>query len=141
MSSTIRPTAKRWPKDAPVAKQLNVPTQNVLGLSGIESTWGTSHAAIQANNFFGLHGGANAPFATGAWSTGGGVAMSSFPSYSASAQSFAAQYGGSVKGVANPTAFAQALVKAGFNPGKAPLGNPNFVRDMAATINATAGRM
>ncbi len=126
---------------ATVAQQLGVPTQNVLGLSGIESTWGTSNAAIQANNFFGLHGGANAPFATGVWYTSGGVAMSSFPSYLASGQSFAAQYGSFVNGVTNPTAFAQALVKAGFNPGTAPLGNPNFVRDTAATINATAGRM
>jgi len=126
---------------AKVAQQLGVPTQNVLGLSGIESTWGTSNAATQANNFFGLHGGANAPFATGVWYTGGGQAMSSFPSYLASAQSFAEQYGGYVQGVTNPTAFAQALVTAGFNPGKAPLGNPNFVRDTAATINATPGRM
>ena len=126
---------------ATVARQLGVPTQNILGLSGIESTWGTSNAATQANNFFGLHGGANAPFANGVWYTSGKVAMSAFPSYSASAQSFAAQYGSNVQGVTDPTAFAQALVKAGFNPGKAPLGNPNFVRDTAATINATAGRM
>lgn len=126
---------------AQVAKQLGVPTQFVLGLSGIESQWGTSNAATQANNFFGLHGGANAPFATGSWTTSGGVSMSAFPSYLASAQSFAAQYGSYVSGASSATAFAQALVKAGFNPGKAPKGNPNFVRDTAATINATAGRM
>ena len=36
---------------ATVARQLKVPTQNVLGLSGIESQWGTSNAATQANNF------------------------------------------------------------------------------------------
>jgi Mannosyl-glycoprotein endo-beta-N-acetylglucosaminidase len=126
---------------ATVAQQLNVPTQNILGLSGIESQWGRSNAATEANNFFGLHGGANAPFATGVWYTSGGVAMSSFPSYLTSAQSFAAQYGNSVQGIANPTAFAQALVNAGFNPGKLPYGNPNFVPDTAGTINATAGRM
>jgi RHS repeat-associated protein len=131
---------------ATIANQLGVPVQNVLGLSGIESQWGTSNAALQANNFFGLHGGANAPFANGVWYTspksGPAVAMSKFPSYLASAQSFAAQYGSYVQGVTNPTAFAQALVKAGFNPGSAALGgNPNFVKDTAATINATAGRM
>jgi RHS repeat-associated protein len=126
---------------ATVAQQLGVPTQNVLGLSGIESTWGTSNAAQSANNFFGLHGGANAPFASGTWYTSQGVAMSSFPSYLASAQSFAAQYGSFLRGVTNATSFAQALVQAGFNPAKAPLGNPNFVRDTAATINATKGRM
>lgn len=127
---------------ATIAQQLNVPTQNILGLSGIESNWGQSNAALQANNFFGLHGGANAPFATGVWYTSGGVAMSSFPSYLASGQSFAAQFGSFVNGVSNPTAFAQALVKAGFNPGTAAGGgNPNFVTSTAATINATAGRM
>jgi len=127
---------------ATIAQQLNVPVQNILGLSGIESFWGQSNAALKANNFFGLHGGANAPFATGVWYTQGGVAMSSFPSYLASAQSFAAQYGSFVQGVTNPTAFAQALVKAGFNSGtSAGGGNPNFVTSTAATISATAGRM
>jgi hypothetical protein len=124
-----------------VAKQLGIPTQNVLGLSGIESTWGTSNIATSANNFFGLHGGANAPFANGAYVTSGGVQMSAFPSYLASAQSFAAQYGSFVSGVVDPTKFAQALVSAGFNPGKLPLGNPDFVKDTARTINATKGRM
>ncbi len=124
-----------------VARQLTVPTQNVLGLSGIESKWGQSNAARYANNFFGLHGGADAPFANEVWYTRGGVAMSAFPSYLASGQSFAAQWGASVRGISDPTQFAQALVNAGFNSGMAPLGNPNFVHDTAATINATAGRM
>jgi hypothetical protein len=75
------------------------------------------------------------------WTTSGGVSMSAFPSYLASAQSFAAQYGSFVTGVVDPTKFAQALVSAGFNPGKLPLGNPNFVKDTAGTINATKGRM
>ena len=126
---------------ATVAQQLGVPTQNVLGLSGIESRWGTSNAAMSANNFFGLHGGANAPFANGSWTTGGGVQMSAFPSYLASAQSFAAQYGPTVSGISDPTAFAQALVRAGFNPATAPAGNPNFVADTASTINTTAVKM
>ncbi len=126
---------------AVIAQQLGVPTQNVLGLSGIESKWGASNAAIRANNFFGLHGGAHEPFANGVWHTGGGVAMSAFPSYLASGRSFAAQYGTFVNQVRDPTAFAQALVRAGFNPGKAPDGNPNFVRDTAATITATAERL
>ncbi len=126
---------------ATVARQLTVPTQNVLGISGIESNWGQSNAAVFANNFFGLHGGADAPFANGVWFTRGGVGMSTFPSYLASARSFAAQWGAFVRGIGDPTQFAQALVNAGFNPGMPPLGNPDFVDDTAATINATAGRM
>src|SRR5207249_9658727 len=38
---------------ATVAQQLGLPTQYVLGLSGIESQWGTSNPARSANNFFG----------------------------------------------------------------------------------------
>jgi hypothetical protein len=61
---------------AAVAKQLGIPTEFVLGLSAIESTWGKSNAAVKANNFFGLHGNADAPFANGVWITSGGVSMS-----------------------------------------------------------------
>src|SRR5206468_4775551 len=42
-----------------VAQDLEVPTENILGLSGIESTWGTNRFAREGNNFFSLHGGAN----------------------------------------------------------------------------------
>jgi membrane-bound lytic murein transglycosylase B len=126
---------------AAVAQELSVPTENVLGLSGIESSWGRSNAARLANNFFGLHGDASAPLANGVWYTSGGVAMSTFPSYAASAKSFGIQYGQYVRGQVDPTAFAEGLVRAGFNPGKAPLGNPNFVRDTASTIVSTRVRM
>ena len=126
---------------ATAAQQLKVPTQNVLGLSANESSWGTSSAAQEANNFFGLHGGADAPFANGVWYTKKGVAMSSFPSYLESAKSFAAQYGKFVAGITDPTEFAQALVKAGFNSGKAPGGDPKFVEKTVGTIASVARRM
>lgn len=126
---------------ATVARQLKVPTQNVLGLSANESFWGTSSAAKLANNFFGLHGGADAPFADDDWYTRDGIAMSHFPSYLDSAKSFAAQHGKYVSGVTDPTAFAQALVKAGFNSGKAPGGDPKFVEKTVATIASAMKRM
>jgi hypothetical protein len=126
---------------AEVARQLGVPTQNILGLSGIESRWGRSDVAKHANNYFGLHGGASAPYASGEWRTKPGVAMSAYPSYLASAQSFAAQYGDHVRGIADPRAFAQALVQAGFNAARAGLGNPSFVANTAATIDSAAARM
>jgi hypothetical protein len=126
---------------ATVAQHLRIPTQNVLGLSANESYWGTSDAALKANNFFGLHGGANAPFADDDWYTKDGVPMSHFPSYLDSAKSFAAQYGKYVAGISDPTAFAQALVKAGFNSGKAPGGDPKFVEKTVGTIASVARRM
>ena len=125
-----------------VAKQLGIPTQNVLGLSGIESFWGTSNIATSANNFFGLHGGANAPFCERilCHKRGRSDVRVSF------LFGVCAVFRGPVwklcfRHVVDPTKFAQALVSAGFNPAKLPLGNPNFVRDTARTINATKGRM
>jgi hypothetical protein len=67
--------------------------------------------------------------------------MSIFPSYLASAQSFASQFGSLVQGKSDPTAFVKALVPR-FNPGKAPLGNPDFVPftvDVILTVKARMG--
>ncbi|MGA7675154.1 MAG: hypothetical protein WCA78_08925 [Rhizomicrobium sp.] len=103
--------------------------------------WIVRFTALKANNFFGLHGGANAPFADDDWYTKDGVPMSHFPSYLDSAKSFAARYGKYVAGISDPTAFAQALVKAGFNSGKAPGGDPKFVEKTVGTIASVARRM
>ena len=40
---------------AAIAAQLNVPVENILGLSGLESTFGTSRIAQEDNDYFGLH--------------------------------------------------------------------------------------
>ena len=123
-----------------VANTLNVPTENILGLSGIESSWGKSNAAIKANNFFGLHGGTICTICNGFLENKRGGSMSAFPSYLASAQSFAAQYGG-VQGIKDPEEFAKILIKLGFNSGKLPDGNPNFIPNTADTIINTGVRM
>ena len=46
-----------------VADRLGLPVENILGLSAVESGWGTSRFATEGNNFFGLHH--PAPYATG----------------------------------------------------------------------------
>jgi uncharacterized FlgJ-related protein len=125
---------------AKVAEQLKVPTENILGLSGIESQWGQNRFAKEGNNFFSLHGGANAPFANGVMQALQGAWMSKFPSYAASAQSFAEQYGSLVQGKSDPEEFAKGLMPR-FNSGKAPLGNPNFVKHTVNTIQMTKKRM
>lgn len=122
-----------------VAGQLGVSPEDILGLSAAETGYGRSAIAQQANNFFSLHGDATAPYATGVRRAGDGP-MSVFPSYLASAQSFAAQYGYLVQGKINPSAFANALVPR-FNSAKAPLGNPNFVPNLVIVINAVKLRM
>jgi flagellum-specific peptidoglycan hydrolase FlgJ len=125
---------------AAVATQLEVSTENILGLSGIESAWGLNRFAKEGNNFFSLHGGASAPFATGSMQALKGAWMSTFPSYLASAQSFAKQYGNLVQGKSDPEEFAKGLMPR-FNSGKAPLGNPDFIKDTVNTIQMTKKRM
>ena len=125
---------------ATVAGQLGVPTENVLGLSGIESAWGLNRFARDGNNFFSLHGGASAPFANGSMRSLKGAWMSTFPSYLASAQSFVKQYGSLVQGKSDPEEFAKGLMPR-FNSGMAPLGNPHFLKDTVSTIRMTKKRM
>ena len=109
-----------------VARQLTVPTQIVLGLSGIQSKWGQSNAARYANNFFGLHGGADAPFANEVWYTRGGVAMSAFPSYLASGQSFAAPMGSLCQGYQRPDAVCAGPGQRRFQFWDGAPGKPEF---------------
>ena len=75
---------------AQVAADLAVPTENLLGLSGIESKWGAGPFATNGrNNFFSLHGGSDAPFANGSVTSAQDGTLSTFPSYLDSARSFA----------------------------------------------------
>jgi RHS repeat-associated protein len=126
-----------------LAAVLMVPTENILGLSGIESAWGNNRFAQEGNNFFSLHGGANAPFANGRMTAArSGQPMSTFPSYLLSGYSFIAQFGPAVFLKSSPESFTRALVSVHFNSGKSSDGgNSNFVRDTVNSINNTRERM
>jgi RHS repeat-associated protein len=122
-----------------VASQLNVPTANILGLAAEETGYGTSSIALSAHNFFGIHAGA--PGSIGTYTTAGGATVSMFPAstgFLSSAQSFATNFGSLVNGVANPTAFAQALVPKFNTANAATGGNPNFVRLASGTIKGVS---
>ena len=126
-----------------LGKQLEVPPEYFLGLSGWESTWGANRFAQEGNNFFSLHGGSTAPFANG--SIKGRlppyVSLSTFASYLDCGRSFIAQYGSFLRGVNTPLAFAHALVKSGFNSGDAKTGgNPNFVENTQTGIHMVVSR-
>jgi flagellum-specific peptidoglycan hydrolase FlgJ len=119
---------------ASVAQQLQVPTENVLGTAAEESEWGTSHICQAFNNFFGQH--APMPGETGRAQTAGGTWVSTFASFAQSASSFAMRYGNSIKGVSDPTRFAQALRNARFNTVRT-----DFVSFLADVIRTVAVRM
>jgi hypothetical protein len=143
---------------AEVAKPLDVSPTYILALSAAESGYGRDWNASNvvehrlpngnkvkgpANNFFSLQGGASAPFADGIVVSGGGTVLSAFPSYKASAQSFAKQFGALVMGKADPSAFARGLVprfNSGTASGRIP-GNPKFVPDLTGIIGSVTTRL
>jgi len=122
-----------------IAAPLGVPPANILGLAAEESGWGTSGIATQCHNFFGIHpGGVGSTFPCQATPAGGTV--SGYPAASGfllSGQSFAAQWGNSVKGIGDARAFAAAIPLT-FNSRVAPLGNPKFNSVVAGTIQGAA---
>lgn len=116
---------------------LQVPASYVLGLSGWESQWGSNRFAVAGDNFFSLHGGKMKPFDVGEIRAAGGKnpLLSTFPSYPASGQSFIAQYGSFLRAAASSQAFAQGLIRSGFNSGKSGTGGAgNFAANTVTGI-------
>jgi hypothetical protein len=94
------------------AEELQIPVENILGISALESTWGTSRFATEGNNFFGIH--YPAPYAIGylrAEKSRTKVAI--FASYADSLKSFIALSGPLIQGKSDPEAFAAALQNSG----------------------------
>jgi hypothetical protein len=112
-----------------IASRLDVPVENILGISALESDWGEHRFATEGNNYFGIHW--PAPFATGFMSAKKNpkVKVATFASHADSARSFAAISASYLLGIADPHDFAAALHQHGFG-----VGTRNYVRDLAATI-------
>ena len=126
-----------------LGKEIGIPAEYFLGLSGWESLWGDNRFAQEGNNFFSLHGDSTAPFANGSMNGRRPpfVSLSKFPSYLDCGRSFIAQYGSSLRGTNTPLAFAHALVKSGFNSGDARTGgDPNFVENTQTGIHMVVSR-
>lgn len=126
----------------PIADQLDLPVENILGLAAQESQYGAGRIARELNNYFSMH--APAPLQISAESAQGSasVKVAKFDSFQKSAQSFALRYGASVRGKREPMEFAQALVRSGYNSGDAATGGRNGFADyLAKIIVAVRGRM
>lgn len=68
--------------------------------------------------------------------------VSKFPDFKTCAESFADRFGASVTGKKDPSDFAQALIRRGFNSGKAANGGSStFARDLVNVINAVKVRL
>lgn len=117
-----------------IAKMLKVPTENILGLAALESGYGSGRIAREYNNFFSMH--APAPFQTGAIAPKGNpkIKVAIFPSFLECARSFATRFGPSLIGLAEPTLFAKALVRKGFNSGSSANGGKDGYADEVVAI-------
>ncbi len=130
------------------AKELEVPVENILGLSAIESQWGNGRIAKKGNNYFSLH--APAAFQIGTFPAldDETVLLPIFPSYAASMKSFFACCGHLIRRVQDPIEFAKKLQDAGkygidHKRVRDPITHrmksidtpkPNFVHETATTI-------
>ena len=117
-----------------IADQLQTNTENILGLSALESGWGSGpFVANGRNNFFSLH--SPAPFENGfVFTTDKVVKVSTFKDYETCALAFAKAYGKYVTGIKDAKEFAKALQKAkkyGINRDGTPV--ESFATDVANT--------
>lgn len=126
-----------------VADRLNVPVENILGLSALESKWGGSRFAEGGNNFFGQHYSEKVPNATGYMLTlDGKTKVATFGSYADSATSFEKRFGPMVRGVQDPQEFARRLQDSGaFGVNRDGSKVPTYVPEVAATIRGFRARV
>lgn len=125
-----------------IAARLDLPVENILGLAAEESLYGKGRIAQEYNNYFSMH--APAPGQIGDAPAQGSkkVRVAKFASFADCAQSFLMRFGNSVRGKKDPTDFANALVKAGYNTADAKTGGrDDFVEYLVGIITAVRGRM
>ncbi len=125
-----------------IAKQLDLPTENVLGLAALESQYGEGRIAKTYNNFFSMH--APAPFQTSSIAPLGNakIKVAIYASFLDSGRSFAARFGPTLKGVRDPNAFAKELVRLNFNTGNpATGGTAGYATKVADVIKMVKARM
>ncbi|KIL98080.1 hypothetical protein CCC_01141 [Paramagnetospirillum magnetotacticum MS-1] len=127
-----------------VADRLNVPVENILGLSALEGGWGINgRFAAEGNNYFGLHYNKDDPHASGyLLTTDGAVKVAKYPDYAASANAFADKFGHLVQGVQDPREFAKRLQNAGlFGINRDGSKVPSYVGGVAGTITGFKNRL
>ena len=125
-----------------IAKDLDMPVENILGLVAQESEWGRGRIASEYNNYFSMHAPAIYEISETPARRDPSVKVAVFESFIQCGKSFVFRYGKAVKGISDPKAFGDALVKAGFNPGNAAKGGrENFPDYLAGRIKEAKERM
>ncbi|WP_105462887.1 glucosaminidase domain-containing protein [Escherichia coli] len=125
-----------------IAKQLDVPVENILGLAAKESFYGQGRIATEYNNYFSMHG--PAPLQSGQVHPLGSkqVWVATYTSFSTSGKSFAIRFGNAVRNKKSPEQFAQALIDSGFNSGKnSNGGHTGYASELVGVINMVKRRI
>jgi flagellum-specific peptidoglycan hydrolase FlgJ len=125
-----------------LASEAEVPVENMLGLAAQESQYGAGRIAREYKNYFSMHAPAMFQTREEPALNDPKVQVAVFDSFYQSGRSFLARFGDAIHGKSDPDAFAQALVKAGFNSGKAATGGrDNFAHYLADIIRMVQRRM
>jgi hypothetical protein len=133
---------KHRPDCEPIASDLQVPVENILGLAAQESQYGNGRIARDCNNYFSMHAPAPLQIGEEPAQKDPKVKVAKFSSFAQSAMSFKIRYGNAVKGKKDALAFGKALVKAGFNSGDAASGGrTGFAEYLADIIKMVKERM
>lgn len=117
-----------------IARQLQVPVENILGLAAEESEYGRGRIATEYNNYFSMHAPAPGQLRAEPARKDPRVKLAVYGSFAQSAQSFAIKFGAAVRGKTDPKAFAAALVRVGYNPGSNTQGGRDGFADYLARI-------
>lgn len=126
-----------------VAADLGTNPENILGISALESGWGTGPFAKDGgNNFFGMH--SPQPFENGRIQAAKNkkVWVSTFASYEDSVKAFAKNYGRVIRGIKDAGKFAKALQDAklfGIYEDGTPV--ETYARDVANTSESFKVRL
>jgi len=120
----------QYPAALPVANKYSVDVSLLLALAAHESGWATSPMARTQYNSF------------GATPKGDSTPGLTFNSFNVAWQWWGSQYGIDVQGVGSDmNAFVNDLLKADYNPQKAPLGDPKWSKDVSQTLPGVKKRL
>lgn len=125
-----------------LARQIGVPTENILGLAAHESEYGKGRFALEGNNFFSMH--APAPLQTGTLTAKGNpnLKVATYSSFYQCGQSFLMRFGTGLRGKISPKEFGEALVAIHYNSGDSKTGGrTGYARLVEDAINMVKRRL
>ncbi|NHZ96330.1 glucosaminidase domain-containing protein [Massilia sp. CCM 8734] len=125
-----------------VAKDLDIPLENLVGLAAEESGYRRGRISIDCKNYFSMRSPAPGQVGFEVARNDPKVKVAKYGRPIDSVESFKTKWGPFVQGKRDPVDFANALVRAGFNTGKnEDGGRAGFANYLLGLIIAVKGRL